>query len=400
MKHILSGQLNLVVSCHYGFEELVAEELTNLGAENIELHNRAVICTGTLEQVYNFNYNCRLALRVLIKIASFEVPDANTLYEEVYDLPWDQLIQPNGTIAINSICNQSAFDNTMFVSMRAKDGIVDFFRQGTGIRPSVDNDRPDLRIQIHIFKEQGTVLLDSSGDSLHMRGYRIGVNKAPINEVLAAGLIVKSGWTPEIPYFDPMCGSGTFLIEAAMMSTNTPSGYYRKEFGFERWKIFNKEAFKTVVETGNAQRKLVTKAPIEGCDNARKSLSIARDNIKHTDFTGIIKTSLADFETAPPPEQPGTIIINPPYGGRLDKDNIEELYKLIGDTLKKNYGGYSAWIITANREAAKHIGLHATKKFVVFNGQLECRFLKYEIYAGSKKAKHQNTEVEDNNTPE
>jgi putative N6-adenine-specific DNA methylase len=389
LKNILSGQLNLVVSCHYGFEELLAEELKTLGLENIELHNRAVICTGNLNQVYQANYNCRLALRVLIKIATFEVPDANTLYEEVYDLPWEQLIQPNNTIAINSLCNQSAFDNTMFVSMRAKDAIADFFRHRTGIRPSVDNEHPDLRIQIHIFKEQATVLLDSSGNSLHMRGYRIGVNKAPISEVLAAGLIIKSGWHPEMPFYDPMCGSGTFLIEAAMMATNTPAGYYRKEFGFERWKIFDKEAFTLIVSEANAKRKLKSIAPIEGSDSARKSLTIARDNIKHTNFSGIIKTSLADFESAPAPEHAGTIIINPPYGGRLDKDNIEVLYKRIGDTLKKNYGGHCAWIITANREAVKHIGLHATKKYVVFNGQLECRFLKYDIYAGSKKAKHQ-----------
>lgn len=392
MKNILSEQLELVVSCHYGFEELLADELSALGLQNIALHNRAVTCNGTLAQVYSANYNCRLALRVLIKIATFEVPDGNTLYEEVYDLPWEQLIQPNSTIAINSICNQSAFDNTMFVSMRTKDAIADFFRHRTGIRPSVDNDHPDLRIQVHIFKEQATVLLDSSGNSLHMRGYRIGVNKAPISEVLAAGLIIKSGWTPEMPFYDPMCGSGTFLIEAAMMSTNTPAGFYRKEFGFERWKIYDKQAFEQIVSESNAKRKLKTIAPIEGSDSARKSLTIARDNIKHTDFSGIIKTSLADFETAPAPELPGTIIINPPYGGRLDKDNIEVLYKRIGDTLKKNYGGHCAWIITANREAVKHIGLHATKKYVVFNGQLECRFLKYDIYAGSKKAKHQVTE--------
>ncbi|HRG60162.1 MAG TPA: THUMP domain-containing protein [Bacteroidia bacterium] len=388
MKNILSGQLNLVVSCHYGFEELLAEELKVLGLENIQLHNRAVVCTGTMAHVYNANYNCRLALRVLIKIATFEAPDGNTLYEEVYDLPWEQIIQPNNTIAINSICNQSAFDNTMFVSMRAKDAIADFFRHRTGIRPSVDNDHPDLRIQVHIFKEQATVLLDSSGNSLHMRGYRIGVNKAPINEVLAAGLIVKSGWQPEMAFYDPMCGSGTFLIEAAMMATNTPAGFYRKEFGFERWKNFDQQTFDDIVNESNAKRKLKVTAPIEGSDSARKSLTIARDNIKHTDFSGIIKTSLADFETAPAPEFPGTIIINPPYGGRLDKDDIEILYKRIGDTLKKNYGGHTAWIITANREAAKHIGLHASKKYVVFNGQLECRFLKYELYAGSKKAKH------------
>lgn len=388
MKNILSGQLNIVVSCHYGFEELLAEELKQLGLENIELHNRAVVCTGTLSHVYKANYNCRLALRVLIKIATFEAPDGNTLYEEVYDLPWEQLIQPNNTIAINSICNQSAFDNTMFVSMRAKDAIADFFRHRTGIRPSVDNEHPDLRIQVHIFKDQATVLLDSSGNSLHMRGYRIGVNKAPISEVLAAGLIVKSGWNYEMPFYDPMCGSGTFLIEAAMMATNTPAGFYRKEFGFERWKNFDKQIFDEIVNEANSKRNLKTISTIEGSDSARKSLTIARDNIKHTDFSGIIKTSLADFETAPAPEKPGTIIINPPYGGRLDKDNIEILYKRIGDTLKKNYGGHTAWIITANREAAKHIGLHATKKFVVFNGQLECRFLKYELYAGSKKAKH------------
>jgi putative N6-adenine-specific DNA methylase len=393
LKHVLSGTLNLVVSCHYGFEELLAEELSALGFEQINLHNRSVTCTGTLEMVYRANYCCRLALRVLIKIASFEAPDSNTLYEEVYDLPWEQLIDADAKIAINSICNQSQFDNTMFVSMRAKDAIADFFRHRTGIRPSVDNDNPDLRVQVHIFKEQATVLLDSSGDSLHMRGYRTAVNKAPISEVLAAGLIIKSGWTPDQAFYDPMCGSGTFLIEAAMMSTNTPAGFYRKGFGFERWKGFDRALFEHVVAEACSKRKLLTKCVIEGSDSARKSLSISRDNIKFAGLSGLIKTSLADFETAPAPEEPGTIIINPPYGGRFDKDDVEVLYQRIGDTLKKNYKGHTAWIITANREAVKHIGLHATKKFIVFNGQLECRFLRYDIYEGSKKAKHQQASV-------
>ncbi len=393
MKHVLSGTLNLVVSCHYGFEELLAEELSALGFEQINLHNRSVTCTGTLQMVYRANYCCRLALRVLIKIASFEAPDSNTLYEEVYDLPWEQLIDADAKIAINSICNQSQFDNTMFVSMRAKDAIADFFRHRTGIRPSVDNDNPDLRVQVHIFKEQATVLLDSSGDSLHMRGYRTAVNKAPISEVLAAGLIIKSGWTPDQAFYDPMCGSGTFLIEAAMMSTNTPAGFYRKGFGFERWKGFDRALFEHVVAEACSKRKLLAKCVIEGSDSARKSLSISRDNIKFAGLSGLIKTSLADFETAPAPEVPGTIIINPPYGGRFDKDDVEVLYQRIGDTLKKNYKGHTAWIITANREAVKHIGLHATKKFIVFNGQLECRFLRYDIYEGSKKAKHQQASI-------
>jgi putative N6-adenine-specific DNA methylase len=393
LKHFLSGTLHLVVSCHYGFEDLLADELRQMGFEEIELHNRSVTCTGTLEMVYKANYNCRLALRVLIKVATFEAPDSNTLYEEVYDLPWNEFIEPDASIAINSICNQSHFDNTMFVSMRTKDAIADFFRHRTGIRPSVNNDRPDLRVQVHIFKEKATVLLDSSGDSLHMRGYRTAVNKAPINEVLAAGLIIKSGWTPDQAFFDPMCGSGTFLIEAALMSTNTPAGFFRQSFGFQRWKYYHKEAFEQMADESCSKRKMLCEAPIEGTDSARKSLTITRENIKFTGFSGLIKTSLADFETAPAPETPGTIIINPPYGGRFDKDDTEVLYQRIGDTLKKNYKGHTAWIITANREAVKHIGLHATKKYVVFNGQLECRFLRYDIYEGSKKIKHQQDSI-------
>ncbi len=385
MKNILSGTLQLVIPCHYGFEDLVAQELLEIGAEQIEVHNRAVSCKGSMGLVYKINYTSRLALRVLVKIAAFEASDSNTLYEEIYDLPWEELLKPNGTLAINSICNQSAFDNSMFVSMRAKDAIADFFRHRAGIRPSVDNENPDLRIQVHIFKNQATVLLDSSGHSLHMRGYRTGVNKAPINEVLAAGLIIKSGWTNEQAFYDPMCGSGTFLIEAAMMATKTPAGFYRKGFGFEHWLIFDAVAYKMIVQEALEQRNLKIKTHIQGSDSAQRSLKTARENIKNAGLGSCIQTTLANFENTAALELPGTIILNPPYGGRLDKDNVEALYKSIGDTLKKNYTGSTAWVISANKEAVKHIGLNASKKYIVFNGQLECRFLKYDMYSGTKK---------------
>lgn len=384
--------LDIVVSTHYGFESYLSNELTALGAQDINIHNRAVSCKGDMELVYTINYCSRLALKVLIKIASFEVPDANTMYEEIYDIEWDNYLLPNGTVAINSICNQSVFDNSMFASMRAKDAIADYFRHKTGIRPSVDNDKPDLRLQLHIFKEQGTLLLDSSGNSLHQRGYRQGVNKAPINEVLAAGLIQLTGWDASVPFIDPMCGSGTFLIEAAMLATNTPGGYFRKEFGFERWKGHDEELFKKVVAKANAKINKNITCLIKGSDNARKSLTITRDNIKDAGFTGIIKTSLSDFTLEKPDTTEGIVILNPPYGGRLDKDDIIPLYKTIGTTLKHTYGGHTAWLITANKEAAKNIGLHAAAKVIVYNGQLECRFLKFELYDGSRKHKIEKPE--------
>ncbi|MCC6252895.1 MAG: class I SAM-dependent RNA methyltransferase [Bacteroidia bacterium] len=388
MKNILSGALSIVVSCHYGFEELLAEELKEIGLKNIQIYNRAISGEADMGLVYKINYESRLALKVLIKVASFEVSDSNTLYEDIYDIPWDEIINEKNTIAINSICNQSAFDNSMFVSMRAKDAIADYFRHRTGIRPSVNNDSPDLRIQVHIFKEKATVLLDSSGSSLHQRGYRQGVNKAPINEVLAAGLIKLSNWTIHEPFYDFMCGSGTFLIEAAMSGTNTPAGYYRSSFGFEKWKNFDLAVFNQIKQEADKKRNLKVELHILGKDNNIKSLTIARENINYAGFSSIIKTQLADFNKSDPPDKPGILVMNPPYGGRLNsKENIELLYSQIGNTLKNKYNGYTAWIITANRDAAKSIGLHSSKKIIVYNGQLECRFLKFDIYEGSKKKK-------------
>jgi putative N6-adenine-specific DNA methylase len=282
----------------------------------------------------------------------------------------------------------------MFVSMKVKDAIADQFRAKTGARPSVDLERPTLRINIHIFKDDCTVSLDSSGQSLHKRGYRMEATKAPMNEVLAAGLILLTSWNPAKAFIDPMCGSGTLSIEASLMAMNIPPGHFRKEFGFERWKDLDFDVWDQVQLDGK-NNILPFESLIVAGDNAGKSIAITKENLKSADLRDKVKVIQTAFQDMEKPADSGVIIMNPPYGERLDKDDdINNLYKEIGDTLKTKWHGYEAWILTSNQEAAKNVGLRPSRKIEVYNGPLECRFLKYEMYSGSKRTKFQ-TKQED-----
>ncbi len=369
----------------FGLEPILAEELTAIGATDVIVHNRAVSFKGTTETLYKGNYLCRTALRILVPIKTAEVSTQEELYKAISQINWEQYIDATDTIAIDSVAGETTgFTNSMFVSLKAKDAIVDQFRAKHGVRPSVDIEFPTLRINIHIFKSTCTISLDSSGKSLHKRGYRVDASKAPLNEVLAAGLVLLSGWDKKSNFVDPMCGSGTILIEAAMIAKNIPPGYYRKEFGFEKWKNFDKECWENILEESK-KNIIETNTIILGNDNATSTIKIAKINLKEAGFRDAVKLVQEDMREMTPPEGGGTAIINPPYGERLDKDDILELYKSIGDTLKKKYEGYNVWIITSNSDAAKNIGLKTSRKIPIFNGPLECRFLKFEMYRGTKK---------------
>jgi len=378
-----------------GLEDVMVAELENLGATEVVKANRAVSFEGSMKTLYEVNYLCRTALRVLIPITTFKVNDQQELYDEIGKIDWATYIEENDTIAVDSVANASVFTNSMFVSMKVKDAIVDQFRNKTGVRPSVYTQDPDLRINIHIYKDDCTVSLDSSGSSLHKRGYRLESNKAPLNEVLGAGLVLLSGWDKESNFVDPMCGSGTLLTEAAMYAKNIPPGYFRKTYSFMYWKgeyAYDEKLWNEIVAT--AEKNIVPlKAIMVGSDSAKSSIAIAKSNLKSAGVREDITIQNQLFQDSTAPDGTGVVIMNPPYGERLDKDDVEVLYKDMGDTLKTKYQGYDAWIISSNMEAIKKIGLKASKKIVIYNGPLECRFLKYEMYRGTKRVFVDGVEV-------
>lgn len=367
-----------------GLEEVLADELLKLGAKNIEKLNRAVTFTGDKGFMYKANLSLRTCLRILKPIKSFEVSSEQNLYDEIQKISWDEYVSFKDTIAIDTVLSTDLFTHSQFISQKAKDAIVDQFREKYQARPSVDLDHPTLRINLHISGITCSVSLDSSGDSLHKRGYRDKTNLAPINEVLAAGLVMLSGWDRRSNFIDPMCGSGTIAIEAALYANNIPPGYFRKEFGFERWKDFDKELWGLIFESAvskisDHQQKIIAS------DISKHVSKKAKENVKLAKVEDVVSVETSSFEELEPPAGRGVVIMNPPYGERMDKDDLEVLYKSIGDTLKKKYKGYTAWIISSNMEAFKFIGLRPTRRIVVFNGPLECRFMRFEMYEGTKK---------------
>ena len=384
----MAGNFKMMAKTLYGFEPILAKELRNLGAGHVEEGVRNVTFEGDTGFMYKANLCLRTALKVFKPIKTFRVFNENDLYRHIYDLDWPDIFDVEKTFAIDSIANTQVFDNTMFVSLKAKDAIVDKFREVLRERPNVKTQDPDIRINIHIYKNTCTVSLDSSGNSLHQRGYRILTNIAPINEVLAAGLLLKTGWDGQTDFFDPMCGSGTFLIEAAMIACNIPVNINRESYAFMHWKDYDAELYDKIVD---ASLKKVREFhhKIIGYDKAPSAVRKAQENVDHANLSEYITIEREDFFRADKPvEGKLHMVFNPPYGERLPID-MEIFYGKIGDTFKKVYPGTDAWLITSNLEALKHIGLKTSKRIKTFNGKLEARLVKYDIYEGSKKGKYQ-----------
>ena len=372
----------------YGFEPILAKELRNLGAGHVEEGVRNVTFEGDTGFMYKANLCLRTALKVYKPIKTFQVFNEKDLYRHIYELDWPSIFDVEKTFAIDSIANTEVFDNSMFVSLKAKDAIVDKFRAVVHDRPNVKTQDPDIRINIHIYKNTCTVSLDSSGNSLHQRGYRILTNIAPINEVLAAGLLLKSGWDGQTDFLDPMCGSGTFLVEAAMIACHIPANINRESYAFMQWKDYDAELHQKIVD---ASLKKVREFhhKIIGYDKAPSAVRKTQENVDHANLSDYISVERKDFfRTEKPVEGKLHMVFNPPYGERLPIE-MEEFYGRIGDTLKQNYPGTEAWLITSNLEALKHVGLKTSKKIKAFNGKLEARLVKYDIYEGSKKDKSQ-----------
>ncbi len=377
-------ELRLTATTMAGLEQVLAGELQKIGAQDVRSGIRAVTFRGNRETMYRANLKLRTALRILIPIASFEAYNEEQLYELARKLEWSRYLSVDDTLAINTAVASKYFTHSMYIGLKLKDAIVDQFRDKFKKRPSVDLDEPTVRIHLRIQDQKCLISLDSSGQSLHMRGYRPRALEAPLNEVLAAGMILISGWDGSTPFVDPMCGSGTLPIEAALIATNTAPGLVSKKFGFMNWNTFDRDLWERVVDEASKEVREAG-CTILGSDRDPQAIEIAKQNIQLAGMEHCVKLHNLPFqELEPASSGQGTIIINPPYGRRIEEDRIVEAYGIIGDTLKRNWPGYAAWILSANFDALKHIGLRPSSRMTLYNGKLECKYLKYDLYEGSK----------------
>ncbi len=381
----MNQDTSFLAKTFYGFEPLLEKELRKLGAKNIQSINRAVSFEGDLGFLYKANLSLRTALRILMPIGRFPVKNQTDLYRAIDRIDWSKWFSAEQSFIIDVTLFSDHFNHSLFVAQKAKDAIVDQFSKREGKRPSVTTENPDIRIQLHLQGDQLTISLDSSGNSLHQRGYRIETNIAPINEVLAAGILLHSGWEGKTYFYDPMCGSGTLAIEAAMIACNIPPSLNRTTFSFMNWKNFNAELFE-LIRNSCLSKVREFRGHIYASDKAPSAVRKAQENIENAGLEEYISVVRSDFFFADrPSEVPLHIVFNPPYGERLSID-ADVFYGKIGDTLKKEYKGCEAWFITANIEALKSVGLRPSRKIKMFNGKLESRLLKYELYEGSRKA--------------
>ena len=380
----MKENFKMLAKTFYGFEEILEKELQQLGAQNLKRGNRFVSFEGDKGFMYKANLCLRTALKILKPIHSERIQNEESLYKVFYNFPWEDHIDVNSKFVIDSVVNGQIFTHSQFVSQKAKDGIVDQFRDRFSKRPTVDLNRPDLRINLHINNDYCTISLDTSGASLHQRGYRTVTNIAPLNEVLAAGLIQLSGWQANTDFLDPMCGSGTFLIEAAMFALKIPANINRKTFAFEKWRDWDPKLFEIIKES-QLKKVINPKIQISGSDKAPSAIEKAKQNIENANLSDFIKIQKKDFfQLDKLTKGPLHLLMNPPYGERLEGD-INALYQGIGDGFKQSFPNTQAWLISSNMEAIKCIGLRPSRKIKVFNGKLESRLLYFQIYEGTKK---------------
>lgn len=378
----MGKEYQMIAKTFNGLENVLAEELVKLGANDVRIDRRAVSFTGDKALMYRANLYLRSASRVLKPLLTFKAKNADEVYEQVKTIDWGCHLNVRQTFAIDTTVYSEEFRNSQFVKYRVKDAIADWFMEHEEKRPSIRIDNPDIRLNVHISHDQCTVSLDSSGESLHKRGYRDAQTDAPINEALAAGLLLMAGWDGQTDFVDPMCGSGTFLIEAALIALNISPCIYRKEFAFEKWVDFDPELFDFLYNDDSNERTFDHK--IIGCDISPRALKVAETNIKAAGLGKYITLERRDIADWTPQTEPCLVVTNPPYGERLVSDDMVELYEQIGTSLKRNFAGSTAWVISSNDECIKKIGLHPSQKVEVMNGALECQFQKYELFSGKR----------------
>ncbi|WP_417430270.1 THUMP domain-containing class I SAM-dependent RNA methyltransferase [Halpernia sp.] len=375
--------LKIQIKTFFGLEEILSAELKKLGGQNVEIKNRAVNCEGDLGFLYKINYSCRTALKILVPILTFKTWDENRFYDKLFDFPWEDYLRVDQSFAIDSTIYSDRFSHSQFMVQKMKDAIVDYFKFKYNTRPNVDSKNPEIKIHLHIDRELVTISLDSSGDALFKRGYRKTQGEAPINEVLASGMLQLANWDGKGNFLDPMCGSGTLLVEAAMIAMDLPAQIFRKEFGFQNWPNYDAELFSTIKENRIKRIKEFT-GKIIGYDIDNVMLDAAKDNIAAAELEEVIEVRKQNFFDSKKELFPLLMVFNPPYDERI-AINDEDFYSKIGDTFKKNYPNTLAWMISSDLEAVKKVGLRPSRKIKLYNGKLECRFLQYEMYEGTKK---------------
>lgn len=374
---------DMVAKTLYGLEEILAGELLTIGANDIEIGRRMVSFTGDKEVLYKANFCCRTALRILKPIYRFKAKDADTVYKEVKKVVWENYMSLDKTFAIDSVIYSDDFNHSKFVAYRTKDAIVDYFMEKNNKRPSVRVNNPDLYINIHISHNDCTLSIDSSGESLHKRGYRVEQTEAPLNEVLAAGMILKTGWKGESNFVDPMCGSGTLLIEAAMIALNIAPGIHRKEFAFEKWIDFDQELFDRIYNDESREREFTFKC--YGSDINPAAIEIAQKNIRSAGLVKYVDLKALPFQQYADAPQPGIMVTNPPYGERISSRDLLGLYTMIGERIKHVFTGYKVWILSYKDECFDKIGLRPSEKMKLVNGSLDCEYRCYDIFEGKNK---------------
>lgn len=380
--------MKFVAKTLYGLEPVLAEELLSLGATDIEKVNRAVTFRGDRELLYRVNYCSRTALSVLMHVADFRIRTKDDLYREGSKIEWERYLGTEDTFSIVPVVNSGHFSHTGYPGLLLKDAVADYFRKKYSKRPSVDTNDPTILINLHISNDNVAISIDSTVVPLFKRGYRQEQAVAPLNEVLAAGILLLSGWKSSVPLLDPMCGSGTFPIEAALLASNTPPGKLRKFFGFQKWKDYDGELFERM--RNDADSKIVKPGiQISGSDISPLAVEQSRVNAEKAGLKDFVTFETSDFSRLKAETDNGFLFINPPYGERLLPDETDTLYSMIGSTLKHNFPGTTAWMISSNKESLKHVGLKPAEKHILFNGALECVLLKYTMYSGSKKITRQ-----------
>ncbi|SDE39558.1 THUMP domain-containing class I SAM-dependent RNA methyltransferase [Riemerella columbipharyngis] len=379
------NDLKINIKTFFGFESILSEEVKKLGGREVTVLNRAVSCKGDLGFLYKINYALRTAVKIHVLISEFRAYNEQKFYEKLVKFPWDEYLTLSQTFGIDATVHSEKFTHSHFMVLKMKDAIVDYFQKKYRRRPDVEPHNPDIKFHLHINRDKVAVSLDSSGEPLFKRGYRQEQGKAPINEVLASGMLHLAGWDGKGNFLDPMCGSGTLLIEAAMMAMELPAQIFRKNFGFQNWKNYDEDLFLKIKEF-RINRIKEFSGKIVGYDIDPLMLSIAKRNIEAAELEEVITLEKQNFFDSKKELFPLLVVFNPPYDERISI-NDDDFYKKIGDTFKNNYPNTLAWLITSDLEAAKKIGLHPSRKIKLYNGKLETRFLQYEMYEGSKKNK-------------
>ena len=373
-------EYELIAKTFMGLEPVLAKELTQLGANNVQIGRRMVSFTGDKEMMYRANFQLHTAIRILKPIRHFKAKSADDVYEEIKKIDWTQYLEPEKTFAVDSVVFSEEFRHSKFVSYKVKDAIVDFFREKTGKRPNISVANPDIRLNMHIAEDHCTLSLDSSGESLHRRGYRQESVEAPLNEVLAAGMILLSGWQGDTDFIDPMCGSGTLPIEAALIAKNMAPGLFRKEYAFEKWPDFDADLFDEIYNDESQEREF--KHHIYGYDIDMKAVNTARLNVKAAGLTSVITIEQQDFKEFTQPKNKSIMITNPPYGERISTPDLLGTYRMIGERLKHQFKDNDAWILSYREECFEQIGLKPSIKIPLYNGSLECEFRRYQLFDG------------------